>query len=94
MYDPTGGSDVAGGTETLAVQDPNSKNMYKLYGYKFFSSATDADIALSLARVVDPATGKITSVNNSKLGLNFVMWNSSILMVLFLLRVQKDCPCF
>jgi alkylation response protein AidB-like acyl-CoA dehydrogenase len=36
--------------------------MYKLYGYKFFSSATDADIALTLARVVDPATGKITLV--------------------------------
>jgi hypothetical protein len=44
--------------------------MYKLYGYKFFSSATDADIALTLARVVDPATGKITSVKNSKLGFN------------------------
>ena len=84
---------MAGGTETLAVQDPNSKNMYKLYGYKFFSSATDADIALTLARVVDPATGKITLVKNSKLGLNFVIWNSSIL-VLFLLRVQKDCLCF
>lgn len=93
MYDPIGGSDVAGGTETLAVQDPNSKNMYKLYGYKFFSSATDADIALTLARMVDPATGKITSVKNSKLGLIFVIWNSSIL-VLFLLRVQKDCLCF
>ena len=84
---------MAGDTETLAVQDPNSKNMYKLYGYKFFSSATDADIALTLARVVDPATGKITLVKNSKLGLNFVIWNSSIL-VLFLLRVQKDCLCF
>ncbi|EFX63012.1 hypothetical protein DAPPUDRAFT_269232 [Daphnia pulex] len=35
--------------------------MYKLYGYKFFSSATDADTALTLARVVDPATDKITS---------------------------------
>ena len=53
---------MAGGTETLAVKDQNAKNMYKLYGYKFFSSATDADIALTLARVVDPATGKITSV--------------------------------
>ncbi|XP_046461468.1 acyl-CoA dehydrogenase family member 11-like isoform X2 [Daphnia pulex] len=61
MTEKRGGSDVAGGTETLAIQDPNKENMYKLYGYKFFSSATDADIALTLARVVDPATGKITS---------------------------------
>lgn len=61
MTEKRGGSDVAGGTETLAVQDPNFRNMYKLYGYKFFSSATDADVALTLARVVDPATGKTTA---------------------------------
>lgn len=60
---------MAGGTETLAVQDPNFRNMYKLYGYKFFSSATDADVALTLARVVDPATGKTTAVN-----LRFILW--------------------
>ncbi|XP_057372838.1 acyl-CoA dehydrogenase family member 11-like [Daphnia carinata] len=61
MTEKRGGSDVAGGTETLAVQDPSSKNMYRLYGYKFFSSATDADVALTLARIVDPSTGKTTA---------------------------------
>ena len=54
----TGGSDVAGGTETLAVADPNQENQYRLYGYKFFSSATDANVALTLARIVDPSSGK------------------------------------
>lgn len=26
---------------------------YKLYGYKWFSSATDADMSLTLARIAD-----------------------------------------
>ena len=51
---------MAGGTETVAVK--NSDGGYKLFGYKFFSSATDADIALTLARIVDPSTGKPTPV--------------------------------
>lgn len=50
---------MAGGTETIAVK--NSDGGYKLYGYKFFSSATDADIALTLARIVD-SNGKPTPV--------------------------------
>lgn len=60
MTEKRGGSDVAGGTETIAIVDPDSSNQYKLYGYKFFSSATDADVALTLARIVDPSTGKTT----------------------------------
>ena len=55
---------MAGGTETIAIVDPDSSNQYKLYGYKFFSSATDADVALTLARIVDPSTGKTTPVRH------------------------------
>ena len=33
---------------------------YKLYGYKWFSSATDSDMALTLARIVD-GDNKVTS---------------------------------
>ncbi|KAH9492154.1 Acyl-CoA dehydrogenase member 11 [Bulinus truncatus] len=51
MTEKQGGSDVAKGTETLAVKQ--SDGSYKLYGYKWFSSSTDADISLTLARVVD-----------------------------------------
>ncbi|CAL1534839.1 unnamed protein product [Lymnaea stagnalis] len=51
MTEKQGGSDVAGGTETLAVEQQDGT--YKLYGYKWFSSATDADMTLTLARVVD-----------------------------------------
>ena len=86
----TGGSDVAGGTETLAVQDKNSSNMYQLYGYKFFSSATDADIALTLARIVDPSTGKTTAVNLFQYYYNKLFLYSSFSRI----RVLVDCHCF
>lgn len=42
---------MANGTETVAVRQEDGT--YKLYGYKWFSSATDADISLSLARIMD-----------------------------------------
>lgn len=51
MTEKKGGSDVARGTETLAVAQPDGS--YKLYGYKWFSSATDSDMTLTLARIVD-----------------------------------------
>ncbi|CAD5116160.1 DgyrCDS5081 [Dimorphilus gyrociliatus] len=50
MTEKKGGSDVANGTETVAVlQDDGS---YKLYGYKWFTSATDSNMSLTLARIV------------------------------------------
>ncbi|KAJ8042777.1 Acyl-CoA dehydrogenase family member 11 [Holothuria leucospilota] len=51
MTERRGGSDVADGTETLAI--PQADGTFKLYGYKWFSSATDADMTLTLARIVD-----------------------------------------
>ena len=42
---------VANGTETVAVSQGNGE--HKLYGYKWFTSATDADMALTLAREQD-----------------------------------------
>ena len=41
----------AAGTETLAKAQGDGT--YKLYGYKWFTSATDSEMALTLARVVD-----------------------------------------
>ena len=51
MTEKRGGSDVARGTETLAV--PQTDGSFKLFGYKWFSSATDSDMTLTLARIVD-----------------------------------------
>lgn len=50
MTEKRGGSDVANGTETLAIPQPDGT--YKLHGYKWFSSATDADMTFTLARVI------------------------------------------
>ncbi|XP_035494933.2 acyl-CoA dehydrogenase family member 11-like [Scophthalmus maximus] len=57
MTERQGGSDVASGTETVAV--PQSDGSYKLHGFKWFTSATDADMTLTLARVQD-RTGATT----------------------------------
>jgi alkylation response protein AidB-like acyl-CoA dehydrogenase len=40
MTEKKGGSDVSASTETIAIFD-SSKNVYRLFGYKWFSSATD-----------------------------------------------------
>lgn len=47
MTEKRGGSDVSQGTETVAVQ---AQDGWRLSGYKWFSSATDCDISLALAR--------------------------------------------
>jgi len=51
MTERGGGSDVASGTATVAVR--RGDDVYSLHGYKWFSSATDSDMSLTLARVVD-----------------------------------------
>lgn len=51
MTERQGGSDVANGTETVAV--PQTDGSFKLHGYKWFTSATDANMTLTLARVQD-----------------------------------------
>ncbi|KAM3867533.1 acyl-CoA dehydrogenase family member 11 [Diretmus argenteus] len=51
MTERRGGSDVGHGTETVAV--PHGDGSYKLHGFKWFTSATDADMTLTLARIQD-----------------------------------------
>merc|ERR1719461_2128899 len=48
MTEKRGGSDVGQSTETLALHQQDDK--YRLYGYKWFSSATDSDISFTLAK--------------------------------------------
>lgn len=66
MTERRGGSDVGSGTETVAVKMDgiNDKKIYKLHGYKWFSSATDADMALTLARIANP-DGSVKSVSKN-----------------------------
>uniref|UniRef100_A0A8C5LVP1 Acyl-CoA dehydrogenase n=1 Tax=Leptobrachium leishanense TaxID=445787 RepID=A0A8C5LVP1_9ANUR len=51
MTERKGGSDVAAGTETVARLQKDGT--YTLHGYKWFTSATDADMTLTLGRVID-----------------------------------------
>eukprot|EP00118_Oscarella_pearsei_P006616 m.30174 g.30174 ORF g.30174 m.30174 type:complete len:587 (+) comp31309_c0_seq4:66-1826(+) len=56
MTERKGGSDVALGTETVAV--PQADGSYCLFGYKWFTSASDADMSIALARIQDE-TGQV-----------------------------------
>lgn len=49
MTERGGGSDVGFGTRTIAR--PQADGSYRLWGFKWFTSATDADVAITLARV-------------------------------------------
>ncbi|XP_072456100.1 acyl-CoA dehydrogenase family member 11-like isoform X2 [Notamacropus eugenii] len=57
MTERKGGSDVAHGTETVALQQEDGT--YKLFGFKWFTSSIDADVTLALARIMD-ARGSVT----------------------------------
>ncbi|KAL7986750.1 hypothetical protein Chor_013033 [Crotalus horridus] len=59
MTERKGGSDVGGGTETVARELPDGS--YSLHGFKWFTSAADSDMALTLARIVGP-DGQIKQV--------------------------------
>lgn len=41
---------MAGSTETVAVEQLDGS--HKLFGYKWFSSATDSDMSLTLANII------------------------------------------
>src|SRR5690606_26115487 len=47
MTERGGGSDVGGGTETLAR--PDDRGGWRLHGTKWFTSAVDSDVAFTLA---------------------------------------------
>ncbi len=46
---------------------PRGGDIFRLYGYKWFSSATDADIALTLARIADDEGNVLQVVIDSNL---------------------------
>ena len=51
MTEKRGGSDVGNATDTVSVKQADGS--YKLYGFKWFTSAIDADMTLGLARTID-----------------------------------------
>ncbi|CAD8090074.1 unnamed protein product [Paramecium sonneborni] len=73
MTEKDGGSDVNNSTTTIAIHQGGNK--YKLFGYKWFSSATDSEMTLTLARIVPE--NKIEEFKKFPLSL-------------FIMRVKKD----
>ncbi|KAI9027473.1 hypothetical protein CLU79DRAFT_811656 [Phycomyces nitens] len=59
MTERPGGSDLAN-SETLAVLSDPENNIWDINGFKWFSSATTADMTMLLARTIDPQTGMVT----------------------------------
>lgn len=57
MTELLGGSDVRASTETIGMHYKD--NEYKLYGYKWFTSAIDAKVTFALAKISDPITNKV-----------------------------------
>lgn len=50
MTEQASGSDVSMSTKTIARPQPDGS--YKLYGFKWFTSAVDAEVSVALARIV------------------------------------------
>ena len=66
MTEIRGGCDVANATETVAIPVDDS---YRLFGLKFFTSAADADVAITLARVATSPKGEGLQPGNRGLAL-------------------------
>ncbi|KAI1307689.1 hypothetical protein EDD11_004391 [Mortierella claussenii] len=85
MTERPGGSDV-GRTETQAVWNEQQKH-WSISGFKWFSSATDADVTMLLARTHDPAASDSSSNSNSSTS---AMQDGSKGLSLYLARVRDD----
>ena len=78
MTEKRGGSDVSRATETIAVPTEENPGLsFELSGYKWFSSATDSDMALVLAR------------RKNGLDLFFVKTRDSLTKQLNGIRIEK-----
>ena len=51
MTEKLGGSDLSNTLLTVAVRQSNG--VYRLYGNKWFTSTTDSEVSMALARIVD-----------------------------------------
>ena len=70
MTEKKGGSDVSN-TQTLALKSPEGS--FNLYGYKWFTSATDSQMTMTLGKIVS-SDRKPTQqeLDNTKVSMFFV----------------------
>uniref|UniRef100_A0A8C2H3P4 Acyl-CoA dehydrogenase family member 11-like n=1 Tax=Cyprinus carpio TaxID=7962 RepID=A0A8C2H3P4_CYPCA len=90
MTERRGGSDVSSGTETVARRQQDG--WFKLYGFKWFTSATDADVTLTLARITDQH-GRKVHWSFKLYCIEFVLFTHSTLRPLLLQTVTLLSVC-
>ena len=82
MTERPGGSDV-GQSETQAELFDEKTNAWSVSGFKWFSSATTANLTMLLARTIDPKEGTVQNV----ISAITLFWHSNL--ILFLRREAK-----
>ncbi|KAI9346013.1 hypothetical protein DFJ73DRAFT_838480 [Zopfochytrium polystomum] len=88
MTERPGGSDV-GRTESVAQRVPGKENEWSVSGYKWFSSATDADMSLFLARELDDG-GKPLQTGSRGLSLFYTkVWSDGRLNGIKVVRLKN-----
>ncbi|GBG30638.1 Acyl-CoA dehydrogenase family member 11 [Hondaea fermentalgiana] len=56
MTEKIGGSDLSRATQTFALERPSATSTHALYGYKWFTSAVDSEMTMTLASLSDEAS--------------------------------------
>ncbi|KAK3233439.1 protein kinase super protein [Cymbomonas tetramitiformis] len=88
MTEKAGGSDVAGGTETLAKpKEGAADGEYELHGQKWFTSAADGEMSLALARCLDQQGSPIPGTRG--LALFYVEMRDSDTGTLNLIKLHR-----
>lgn len=82
MTERPGGSDV-GQSETQAELFDEKTNAWSVSGFKWFSSATTANLTMLLARTIDPKEGTVKNV----ISAITLFWHLNL--ILFLRREAK-----
>eukprot|EP01095_Lingulamoeba_sp_RSL-Kostka_P001102 TRINITY_DN11570_c0_g1_i1.p1 TRINITY_DN11570_c0_g1~~TRINITY_DN11570_c0_g1_i1.p1 ORF type:complete len:625 (-),score=207.27 TRINITY_DN11570_c0_g1_i1:1700-3574(-) len=86
MTERRSGSDVNAGT-TVGIKDENEEDLYHLFGYKFFTSATTANTAFTLGRIIK-AKAKITEDN--KLTYDVIEKDNRVSLFFMMMRNEKN----
>lgn len=75
MTEKKGGSDVSN-TETIAIKDSQT-GMYRLFGYKWFTSGTDGTMSLALGKILpEGLEPTVENLRNIKVSLFFLKLRS------------------
>ena len=72
MTERRGGSDVSASIETIAIPENDHSGYYLLTGNKWFSSAADSDIAITLGRTTTNPKNVSIFLVQTKVWFNYI----------------------